>query len=336
MRSSCARRRRPLRSRSRKQERVTKGNFNSSAEPIERRDVYERVTARIVADLEKGVRPWVKPWAGPSDGRFIRPQRHNGLPYSGVNVLMLWSVALERGYGSPTWMTFKQAVELNANVRKGEKGSLVVYANRLTRMEQTDAGEEFEREISFLKGYTVFNTEQIDGLPPAYYSDPLPRYTNPVHRIEHAEKFFASTGADIRERGGRAFYTQDSDYIQIPPIEAFPEWEEFYSTLAHEATHWTKHPRRLDRDFGRKNWGDEGYAVEELVAELGAAFLCADLEITADVREDHAAYIDSWLKVLNNDKRAIFSAASHAQRAADYLHNLQPEFAPRPPHELVR
>jgi antirestriction protein ArdC len=304
-----------------------KQDFKESAEGEAKQDVYQRVTARIIADLEKGVRPWVQPWKGP-DGGFIRPQRYNGLPYSGVNVLMLWSVALERGYISSTWMTFKQSQEFGAHVRKGEKGSLVVYANRIIKSEKTDAGEEVEREIPFLKGYKVFNVEQIEGLPPSYYDSPLPRYVYPAHRLEHAEKFFAGTGANIRDGGGRAYYRQDSDSVHMPPMEAFPEWEEYYSTLAHEVTHWTKHPNRLAREFGKKSWGDEGYAIEELVAELGAAFLCADLEITADVRDDHAAYISSWIKVLNGDKRAIFSAAAHAQRAADYLHDLQPSVRP--------
>lgn len=145
-----------------------------------------------------------------------------------------------------------------------------------------------------------------------------------MERIDHAEAFFASTGAEIRQRGGRAFYTQDADYIQVPPIEAFPNAEEYYSTLAHEVTHWTKHPRRLARDFGRKSWGDEGYAIEELVAELGSAFLAATLEIRPIPPEENASYIDHWLRVMKGDRRAIFSAASHAQRAADYLFSLQP------------
>ena len=308
--------------------RVTKQKFNSRAAAEDRQDVYERITARIVADLEKGVRPWAQPWDSGAGG-FVRPLRHNGLPYSGINVLMLWSVALERGYATPIWMTFNQAQELSAHVRKSEKGSLVVYANRLTKTETTDAGEEVEREIPFLRGYTVFNVEQIEGLPEHYYAKPPPKFTGPTQRIDHAEAFFASTGADIRQRGGRAFYRQDGDFVQVPPIEAFPKAEEFYSTLAHEICHWTKSPKRLERDFGRKSWGDAGYAMEELVAELGAAFLCADLEIIPgageNVREDHASYISSWLKVLKGDKRAIFTAASYAQRAADYLHGLQPE-----------
>ena len=326
MNTTCPKRRRSVRSRPKKRRRITKRKFRAEAE--DRRDVYERITARIVADLERGVRPWVQPWQSGA-GKVVRPLRFNGVPYAGINVLMLWSVAYECGYASPFWMTFKQALDLGGAVRKGEKGSLVVYANRVTKTETTDAGEEIEREIPFMRGYTVFSTDQIDGLPEHYYAKQPPRFDNPVQRIDHAEAFFAATGADIRQRGGRAFYRQDGDFVQVPPIEAFPDAEEFYSTLAHEMTHWSKTPQRLNRDFGRKRWGDEGYAMEELVAELGAAFLCADLDLVpgagAEVREDaHASYINSWLKVLKGDKRAIFTAASHAQRAADFLHSFQP------------
>jgi antirestriction protein ArdC len=286
----------------------------------ERQDVYTRITDKIVADLEQGVRTWMKPWnAGNTAGRIMRPLRHNGMPYSGINILMLWAEAVSQGFASPTWMTFRQANELNAHVRKGEKGSLVVYANSITRTEEGDNGEEEERTIPYMKGYTVFNVEQIDGLPETYYAKPEVTTTT-VERIAHAEEFFKATGADIRYRGDRAYYSIDGDYIQMPVIEAFRDAESFYATLAHESAHWTKHPTRLDRNFGRKSWGDEGYAREELVAELASAFLSADLGITPEVREDHAAYIASWLEVLKNDKRAIFSAASHAQKAMDYLH----------------
>jgi antirestriction protein ArdC len=288
----------------------------------EKQDVYTRITNKIVADLEQGMRTWMKPWnAGNTGGRIVRPLRHNGVPYSGINILMLWAEAVTKGFGSPTWMTFKQALELNAHVRKGEKGSLVVYANTLTRTEENDEGREEERVIPYLKAYTAFNVEQIEGLPEQYYVKPEIT-TTPVERISHAESFFAATKADIRYRGDRAYYSADGDYIQMPVIEAFRDAESFYATLAHESAHWTKHPARLDRDFGRKSWGDEGYAREELVAELGSAFLCADLELTPEVREDHSSYIASWLKVLKDDKRAIFSAASHAQKAVDYLHSL--------------
>ena len=290
----------------------------------ERQDVYTRVTNKIIADLESGVRTWMKPWnAGNTAGRITRPLRHNGVSYSGINILMLWAEAIAQGFVSPMWMTFRQASELNAHVRKGEKGSLVVYANSITRAEENDAGEEEEREIHYMKGYTVFNVEQIDGLPDHYYVKPEIR-NSPVERIAHAEAFFAATKADVRYRGDRAYYSLDGDYIQMPVIEAFKDPESFYATLAHESAHWTRHPARLDRSFGRKAWGDEGYAREELVAELASAFLCADLGITPEVRDDHAAYIADWLTVLQNDKRAIFSAAAHAQKAVDFLHGRQP------------
>ncbi len=289
----------------------------------ERQDVYTRITNTIIASLEQGVRPWVKPWsAGNTEGRIVRPLRHNGQAYSGINVLMLWGSAMEQGFECPVWMTFKQAIELNAHVRKGEKGSLVVYANKLTKTENDGDGNEVEREIPFMKGYTVFNVEQIEGLPELFYSKPAPKHSD-ITRIERAEAFFAKTGADVRIRGSRAYYAIDADYIAMPPIESFDAAESYYSTLGHESCHWTRHGSRLNRDFGRKTWGDEAYAREELVAELGSAFLCADLELTPVVREDHASYIASWLKVLKDDKRAIVQAASYAQKAVDYLHQLQ-------------
>jgi antirestriction protein ArdC len=289
-------------------------------------DVYERVTAGIVAELEKGVRPWLKPWnAEHAAGRISRPLRHSGVPYQGINVIMLWSAAMAQGFAAPIWMTFKQAQEMGAHVRKGEKGNLVVYADRIRRTEKDEAtGEEQERDIPFMKGYTVFNVEQIEGLPAQFYA-PAEQRLDPVQRIAHAEDFFAALRADIRHGGNQAYYSMGSDHVQMPPFETFRDAESYYATLAHECTHWTRHPSRLERDFGRKRWGDEGYAMEELVAELASAFLSADLDLTPETRPDHAAYIASWLKVLKDDKRAIFTAASHAQRAADFLHGLQEE-----------
>ncbi|PUB88017.1 MAG: antirestriction protein [gamma proteobacterium symbiont of Ctena orbiculata] len=288
-----------------------------------RQDVYTRVTDKIIADLEQGVRPWMKPWnAEHAAGRISKPLRHNGQPYNGINTLMLWSASVTEGYSAPIWMTFRQAKELGANVRKGEKGELVVYANTITRTEENKKGEEVEQVIPFMKGYSVFNVEQIEGLPSQYYKLAEP-VLDPVQRIEHAEAFFAASGADIRHGGNRAYYAVTHDHIQLPPFEAFRDAESYYATLAHETTHWTRHSSRMDRDFGRKQWGDEGYAREELVAELGSAFLSADLGLTPEVRDDHSAYIESWLEVLQKDKRAIFQAAAHAQRAVDYLHGLQ-------------
>src|SRR6202162_1620646 len=290
----------------------------------ERQDIYTRITSQIVSHLEKGVRPWGRPWnAEHAAGRITRPLRHNGKPYSGINVLSLWASAMAQNFAAPIWITFKQAWELDAHIRKGEKGSLVLYADSITRKETDEqTGDEIDREIPFLKGYTVFNVEQIDGLPEHYYAKAAPRVET-LARIEQAEIFFAGTGATIQNGVTMAYYNASQDFVQMPPFESFRDAESFYSTLAHETVHWTRHKSRLDRDFGRKRFGDEGYAMEELVAELGSAFLSTDLDLTHELRDDHASYIASWIKVLKDDKRAIFTAASHAQRAADFLHGLQ-------------
>ena len=170
----------------------------------------------------------------------------------------------------------------------------------------------------------MFNVEQIDDLPAHYYARAAAPVLDPIERIAAVESFLAHTGAAVSHGGNQAFYMPSQDRIQMPPFAFFRDPESYYATLLHETVHWTKHATRLERDFGRKRWGDEGYAMEELVAEIGAAFLSADLGITPDIREDHASYIASWLKVLKDDRRAIFSAAGHAQRAASFLHDLQP------------
>lgn len=290
-----------------------------------RTDVYSRITSRIVEELERGVRPWLKPWnAEHAAGRITRPLRHNGQRYSGINVITLWMTAESAGFLSPFWLTFKQALELGGHVRKGEHGSPVVYASTFRKTEPTEAGEEIEQDIPFLKEYTVFCADQCEGLPQHFYELKSPPKEN-LERIEQAEEFFANTKADIRHGGNQAYYAAGDDYIRMPPFVTFRDAESHAATLAHELTHWTKHSTRLNREFGRKRWGDDGYAMEELVAELGSAFLCADLSITPEVRDDHASYIDHWLKVLKQDKRAIFSAASHASKATDFLHGLQPQ-----------
>lgn len=279
-----------------------------------RPDLYARITDKIIAQLEAGVRPWTQPWVGGAS--VTRPLRHNGEPYNGINVLLLWSEALAHGFQSSTWMTFRQALALGGHVRKGERGATVVYANAVTRSETDDAGTEEVRRIPFLKAYTVFNAEQIDGLGEAY----APRSAAPVNpdrRAAELETWFTTLGADIRYGGGAAYYVPSADYVQMPPFERFHEAAGYYATLGHECVHWTGHPSRLARDFSRST---EAYAREELVAELGAAFLCADLKLALEPREDHAAYLGHWLSVLRGDKRFIVAAAAHAQRAVSFLH----------------
>lgn len=292
-----------------------------------REDIYMRITERIVEDLEQGVRPWMKPWcAANTQGRISRPLRHNGLPYSGMNVLLLWSEGMARGFASPMWMTFKQALELGGAVRKGETGSTVVFASRFTKAQADENGNEVDREIPFLKAYTVFNIEQIAGLPDSSYAPPV-QVPDPVERIEKADRFFRNTGAVIWHGGHQAYYSPAMDYIQMPPFEAFRDAAGYVAVLSHEATHWTAAPSRVGRDLSRYAKDRTERAREELVAELGSCFLCADLGIAPELepRPDHASYLQSWLTVLAGDKRAIFQAAAHAQRAVSFLHALQPE-----------
>ena len=262
-----------------------------------RPDVYTRITQQILAQLEAGVRPWTQPWKSATS--VSRPLRHDGTPYNGINIVLLWGEATGRGFTRSTWMTFRQALALGAHVRKGERGATVVYANQIVREDIGETGEGVEQRIPFLKAYTVFNVDQIDSLQARY-------------------------GADIRHGGGSAYYAPGPDHVQMPPFECFEDADAYYGTLGHEMTHWTRHPSRLDRDFGRQRFGDPGYAREELVAELGAAFLCADLGLALEPREDHAAYVGHWIQMLKDDKRFIVSAASHAQKAVDHLHRLQP------------
>lgn len=292
-------------------------------------DIYARITDRIVADLEKGVRPWVQPWSvGNAAGRVTRPLRHNGTPYQGINIILLWSEALTRGFASPIWMTFRQAAELGGHVRKGESATTVVYASQFTKTETDDRGEEIERGIPFLKAYSVFNVDQIDELPEQYYPKPVP-VIDPVERIAQADAFFDATGARVVYGGAHAFYAPSTDHIQLPPFESFRDAESFVATRAHETIHWTAPPHRVDRDLSRYHKDRSERSREELIAELGSVFLCADLGIVPELepRPDHASYLASWLEVLSDDKRFIFAAAAHAQRAVAYLHELQPASA---------
>ncbi|WP_310587608.1 ArdC family protein, partial [Runella zeae] len=294
-----------------------------STTPDQKSDIYQRVTAKLLADLEKGQLTWRKPWNSEHmAGKVRRPLRWNQVPYSGINTLVLWATAADKGYQSPYWMTFHQALELKANVRKGEKGEQVVYADKMVREEQTPEGETDLRQIPFLKTYTVFNADQIEGLPASYYPVAETQTPPAMERDAKLETFFSQTKAEI-VRGKSAAYYSQSDRIEMPPLDSFETIQDYYAVLSHELCHWTKHPTRLNRDLGRKRYGDEGYAKEELVAELGACFLGADLGFEPMPELQHAAYLQSWLEVLQNDKRFIFTAASHAQKAVEYLHGLQ-------------
>ena len=301
------------------------GKQSDNRSSYQRSDTYSRITDKIIAELEQGVRPWTKPWTtGYTPGGVTRPLRHNGQRYSGINVLILWSEAIARGFVSSRWMTFRQAIELGGAVRKGETGTTVVFASSLLRTETTETGTEIERDIPFLKAYTAFNTDQIAGLDRRY--DDSAAIQDPMSRIGNAGRFFTNTGALIRHGGTAAYYAAARDYIQLPCFDAFRDDAAYVAVLSHEMTHWTAAPKRLDRDLSRYGKDRTDRAREELIAELGSCFLCADLGIVPELepRPDHASYIDGWLKLLGNDKRAIFSAAAHAQRAIDYLHHLQP------------
>ncbi|MCR2832414.1 ArdC family protein [Parerythrobacter lacustris] len=285
-------------------------------------DPHIRITNRILTELEEGTRPWLKPWSGGdmAASRGVRPLRATGEPYRGINVLLLWLEAEAAGYASPSWMTYRQAQALGAHVRKGENGATVVYYGESRKAVQDEAtGEDKERGFRFLKTYTVFNVAQIEGLPDRFHAipEPLPE----LKRIEAAEAFFERIPATVHHGGDRAYYAPGADRIQLPPFAAFHDAHGYYATRGHETVHWTSHKSRLDRSFGRERWGDAGYAREELVAELGAAFLAADLGLCIEPRPDHASYIASWIRVLQNDTRAIVQAAAHAEKAVAYLHS---------------
>lgn len=292
-----------------------------------RADIYTRITERIVADLEKGVRPWVQPWRdGNTTGRVSRPLRHNGQCYTGLNVVLLWSASMARGFASPYWMTLRQANELGARVRKDETGSTVIYASRFTKTEVDARGGEVERDIPFLKTYSVFNADQILGLSEHYYRQVEP-IADPVERIAHADRFFDNTGAKVRYGGDKAYYSPVTDHIQLPHPEMFRDMASFVAVRGHETLHWTASPDRLNRDLSRYHKDKTDRAREEILVEIGSAMLCADLGIVPELepRPDHASYVADWVRLLDGDRRAIFQAAAHAQRAVAFLHELQPQ-----------
>ena len=278
----------------------------------EKFDAYQVVTDQIVASLEAGTRPWTKSWAGGISGL---PLRHNGKPYSGVNILILGL----SGFSNPYWMTFKQAQEYGAT-RVHRPATKIVFFKPL-KIEDKVTKEE--KNIPLLRTYNVFNAEQIEGLPERFY--PGEEVRNQGERIEAAEAFFAAQNANLVHEGGQAYYRPSLDQIVMPAFEKFDDPEAYYGTLSHEFVHWTGAKRRLDRDL-KTGYGSKDYAREELVAELGSAFVMHTLGLSAEPREDHAEYLAEWLKVLKEDKRAIFRASAAAQKAADFLSaNANPE-----------
>jgi len=294
-----------------------------------RPDLYAEVTLRIVGELEAGRFPWVRPWGRVGNCGPALP--HNagiGARYSGINILILWGAVIQAGYPTQSWLTFRQTLKLGGCVRKGERGTTVVYADRFTpKGEQERAAREGTEPgaVPFLKRFTVFNIAQCDGLEGVFPEpEPLPER----QLIAEAETLIAATGADVRVGGERAFYVPAADYIQVPPQPAFFDQVNYYRTCFHELSHWTGHPSRLNRDQNGSR-GSHPYAREELVAEMGAAFVCAAMGIVPTVR--HADYLASWLDVLREDNRAIFRAASQASKAADFLLALPPSPKPETP-----
>jgi len=286
---------------------------------------YQAVTDSIVAALEQGTRPWQKPWkAGEAiSAPLARPLRICGTPYTGINVLNLWIAKGRRGFSSDHWLTYKGAAGLGAQVRKGAKSELAFFVGSHTVKAESEDSDD--RTVSFLRCYHVFNADQIDGLPARFAPTiaPAPADTPRGERNATVDAFVAGTGASLAHGGDKAYYQPSIDAVRMPHLEAFNEPAAYYSTLLHELTHWTGHESRCARDL-RGRFGDESYAAEELVAELGAAFLCADLAISDTPRDDHAQYIASWIRVLKHDNRAIFRAASLAEKAAGFLHSCQP------------
>ena len=285
-----------------------------------KRDIHAEITDTIVAAIEAGTVDFQMPWLRTSG---MPANINSGKSYNGINTVSLWVTAQAKGYSSNEWGTFKQWQEKGASVRKGEKGTAVIFYKEVPANEAAETDEDNSRLI--MRWSTVFNADQVDG-----YEAETKELPNLADRLEEVEAFIMATKADIRHGGGRAFYRPADDIIQMPERAAFfgtdtsTATEAYYSTLLHELTHWTSHKSRCDRELG-KRFGSEAYAMEELVAELGAAFLCAELGITQETRPDHAAYIDSWLKVLKGDKKAIFTAASKASQAANFLKSQQPK-----------
>ncbi|GHH02803.1 ArdC family protein [Pseudodonghicola xiamenensis] len=284
-----------------------------------RTNLYDDITDKIIAELEDGRLPWVQPWGtAAAQAPLAMPcNASTGRQYSGINVLILWGAVIQQGYPTQHWLTFRQALSLGGNVRKGERGTTVVYADRFTPEDEKrharETGED-ANSIPFLKRFTVFNAAQCEGLPDDMAIEAPPP---PPGLIEpRVEALIKATGIDFRIGGNRAFYVPSLDYVQVPPPQAYFEPINWHRTALHEMGHATGHASRLGRDFSGA-FGTRKYAFEELIAEISSAFCCASLGIVPTVR--HADYLGSWLEVMREDSRAIVRAASQASKAADWL-----------------
>lgn len=299
-----------------------KGRASSPAvtagdEPAPRINLYDEVTARIISELEQGRVPWVQPWSSRGVGPALPRNALTARSYSGVNVLILWGAVIEHAYPTQSWLTFKQALDAGGCVRKGEQGTTVVYADRFTP--ETEKARAVEtgadaRTVAFLKRFTVFNVAQCEGLREGLAADPAPLPEREIMPV--CESVIAASGVRFHIGGDRACYMPHPDVIQMPPQPAFADQVDFYRVCLHELTHATGHPSRLARDL-RHSCGTKDYAREELVAEMGSAFLSAALGIAPTLL--HADYLANWLGVLKEDNRAIFRAASAATKAAEWL-----------------
>jgi antirestriction protein ArdC len=273
-----------------------------------KRDLYAEVSKRIVAELEQGATPWIRPWSVTA-GQNVPQNAVTNRPYSGCNVILLW-LARNRGWATPRFLTYQQATQVGGNVRKGEHGTKVYFVKQL--QVKSGEGEAAEsRVIPMMREYTVFAVDQCDGLPENIRTGKQLRVRNPDTRDALADDFLRSTGADIREGHGEAYYVPSRDFISIPSFAAFKGADHFYNVAFHELTHWTGHKLRLDRNL-RHRFGENSYAAEELVAELGAAFLCAEFGFDGDVRS--AGYIATWIKLLKADTRAFSLRATGLPR----------------------
>jgi len=291
----------------------------------DRISLYDEITTKIIAELEAGRLPWVQPWGTVSAKAPLAMPKNaaTGRGYSGVNVLILWGAVIENGFPAQSWCTFRQALSLGGNVRKGERGATVVYADRFIPDDEKKRARETSEDaqaIPFLKRFTVFNTAQCEGLPAdiAVATPPEP----PALIEPRVEALIRATGIDFRVGGNHAFYAPSADYVQVPPPQAYFEPINWHRTALHEIGHATGAPHRLNRDL-LGVFGSKKYAFEELIAEISAAFCCASLGIVPTVR--HADYVGAWLEVLREDNRAIVRAASQASKAANYILGYLPE-----------